>query len=390
MRPNTSSPGSRRFLLRKLHSLSGVVPVGAFLVEHLWTNATALRGQRAFDDAVDALQALPGLPVIELVTIVLPLAFHAGYGVVLLRESQPNVDRYPHGKNWLYVAQRATGIVTLLFVLWHLWEIRVQKWLFGMGSHSFFPVLTAHLSSTWHGVPVLALVYLAGIAAAVFHFANGLWGFAASWGIVTSRAAMRRVRIVGAIVGVTLLLMGETTVLYFAGASLHADDAPQRAATEPELHLRTVDVDVATRDGGHLRRVGEVLTRRREDLVVGLTERRGERTYVALARARHLDDDVAVARDVDRVRRAVRSGDAARELGELRRSGGSVALGVRRRVRPLDRRLDAVDRERAADRGKNEDETRRLVTHDFSWSLFDGGTRETPVNLRLSQPRRRW
>lgn len=225
MRPNTSSPGSRRFLLRKLHSLSGVVPVGAFLVEHLWTNATALRGQRAFDDAVDALQALPGLPVIELVTIVLPLAFHAGYGVVLLRESQPNVDRYPHGKNWLYVAQRATGIVTLLFVLWHLWEIRVQKWLFGMGSHSFFPVLTAHLSSTWHGVPVLALVYLAGIAAAVFHFANGLWGFAASWGIVTSRAAMRRVRIVGAIVGVTLLLMGETTVLYFATGSSPFSDA---------------------------------------------------------------------------------------------------------------------------------------------------------------------
>ncbi|CAN5523541.1 succinate dehydrogenase cytochrome B558 [soil metagenome] len=224
MRPNT------RFLLRKLHSLTGVIPVGAFLVEHLWTNASALRGQRAFDEAVDTIQALPALPVIELFTIVLPLAFHAGYGVILLRESRPNVDRYPHGKNWLYLLQRITGVLTLLFVMWHLWEIRIQKWLFGMSSHSFFPVLTAHLSSTWHGVPVLALVYIAGISAAVFHFSNGLWGFATSWGIVTSRAAMSRVRIAGAALGVVLFLMGESTVLYFAtGSSPFAEPAPTAA-----------------------------------------------------------------------------------------------------------------------------------------------------------------
>ena len=207
---------SNRFLLRKLHSLSGVVPVGAFLVEHLWTNASALRGQQSFDDAVDHIQQIPALPLVELVTIVLPLLFHAGYGVVLLRESKPNVAEYPLGKNWLYVAQRITGVVTLAFVLWHLWEIRVQKWLFGLSSHGFFPLLTSHLSGTWLGVPWLALVYTLGVAAAVFHFANGLWGFAASWGLVTTRASMARVRIAGAALGVLLLLLGESTVLYFA------------------------------------------------------------------------------------------------------------------------------------------------------------------------------
>jgi succinate dehydrogenase/fumarate reductase cytochrome b subunit (b558 family) len=205
-----------RFLLRKLHSLSGVIPVGAFLVEHLWTNTSALRGQASFDDAVDQIQRLPALPLIELFTIVLPLAFHAGYGVVLMRSAEPNIDRYPLGRNWLYVAQRVTGVLTLLFVLWHLWELRIQKWLFGMDSHSFFPVLTAHLSSTWHGVPLLALVYVVGVASAVFHFANGLWGFAASWGLVTTQGAMARVRTAGAVLGVLLFLMGESTVLYFA------------------------------------------------------------------------------------------------------------------------------------------------------------------------------
>ncbi len=221
---------STRFLLRKLHSLSGVLPVGAFLVEHLWTNASALRGQASFDGAVDEIQKIPALGVIEVFGILLPLAFHAGYGVVLMREAEPNVDRYPLGKNWLYVAQRVTGVITLLFVLWHLWEIRVQKWLFGMATHSFFPVLSAHLSSTWHGVPLLSLFYLIGVGSAVFHFANGLWGFAASWGLVTTRAAMARVRVAGAALGVLMFLVGEATVLYFATGSSPFGEPPPAAA----------------------------------------------------------------------------------------------------------------------------------------------------------------
>jgi len=47
--PKVSRTG---FYLRRLHSLSGVLPVGVFLVEHLWTNATVLGGQRPFDEAV--------------------------------------------------------------------------------------------------------------------------------------------------------------------------------------------------------------------------------------------------------------------------------------------------------------------------------------------------
>ena len=40
-----------------------------------------------------------------------PLAFHAGYGVWLMRASSFNAQRYTYGKNWLYVLQRVTGVV---------------------------------------------------------------------------------------------------------------------------------------------------------------------------------------------------------------------------------------------------------------------------------------
>ena len=33
---------SRTFILRKLHQLSGIVPLGAFLLEHFYTNSKAL------------------------------------------------------------------------------------------------------------------------------------------------------------------------------------------------------------------------------------------------------------------------------------------------------------------------------------------------------------
>ena len=33
------------FTLKRLHSLTGVVPVGLFLLEHLYTNARSLQGR---------------------------------------------------------------------------------------------------------------------------------------------------------------------------------------------------------------------------------------------------------------------------------------------------------------------------------------------------------
>ena len=42
---------SQYFALKRLHSLTGVVPIGLFLLEHLYTNARALQGAAAFDTA---------------------------------------------------------------------------------------------------------------------------------------------------------------------------------------------------------------------------------------------------------------------------------------------------------------------------------------------------
>ena len=196
--------------------MSGVFPVGVFLISHLWTNAKALDGQRAFDSAVRDINHLPLLPLIEVFGIFLPLGFHAIYGVKLALEGRPNVVRYPYTKNWLYTMQRATGLVAFAFIVWHLWEFRIAKLLGRMGLDAFYPTLAERLSSTTGGVPVAAIVYLIGIAASVAHFTNGLSTFAFGWGLCTSRRAQRTFGAVTGVLGLVVFLIGADTALFFA------------------------------------------------------------------------------------------------------------------------------------------------------------------------------
>ncbi len=223
------SSSRRPFWLRKLHSLTGVAPVGVFLLFHLWTNAKALRGQRHFDDAVQDIQAMPYLPVLEIGLVLLPLAFHALYGVKLALESRTNVGTYAYNRNWMYVSQRLTGFLALAFIVWHISEIWLQKWAGRLSPRDFYPVLCERLSSTHYGVPLIAFAYILGVGACVFHFANGLWGFCFSWGVTISRRSQRISATIFGLAGVALFLLGSSTAIYFATGSRLALFGPPRS-----------------------------------------------------------------------------------------------------------------------------------------------------------------
>lgn len=209
----------RPYLMRKLHSLTGVLPVGAFMCFHLFENAKALQGQQQFDEAVSGISHMPYLPVLEWGAILLPLMFHAGYGIKLALEGKPNVGRYTYSRNWMYALQRVTGVLALLFILFHLYEYWWQKQIGKLAAEQFYPQLCANMSSTMGGVPVVALVYVLGIAACVFHFANGLWGFAFSWGLTVSRRSQRLAAVVLGVLGLLVFILGANTAVYFATGS---------------------------------------------------------------------------------------------------------------------------------------------------------------------------
>jgi succinate dehydrogenase/fumarate reductase cytochrome b subunit (b558 family) len=205
----------RHFVLRKLHSLSGIVPVGLFLMVHLWTNAKAVQGRTCFSHAVEDINHMPFLPVVEIAGIFLPIAFHAFYGVVLAFQSKHNVGSYGYARNWMFLLQRVTGLVTFLFIVFHLKDFRVAKLLGSMQHSEFFSQLEQMLSDRTGG-HAKALFYELGVVASVFHFANGLRTFLFSWGVTISNRSQRVTAWATAGLGAALWFLGTNTVLFFA------------------------------------------------------------------------------------------------------------------------------------------------------------------------------
>ena len=115
---------SKTFLLRKLHQLTGIVPLGLFFFGHMFTNSKAMSGPTVFNEAVEDIHHIPYLLFVEIFGIFLPLLFHSIYGIMISAEARPNVGNYSYGRNWFYLFQRITGVFLFFFILFHLLNLR--------------------------------------------------------------------------------------------------------------------------------------------------------------------------------------------------------------------------------------------------------------------------
>jgi succinate dehydrogenase / fumarate reductase cytochrome b subunit len=221
--------GRYHFLFRRLHSLTGLV-FGGYLIVHLLVNATIAQGGIVYQTQVNKIHDLPFLPVIEWTFIYLPIIYHTIYGIWITLTGQPNVANYPYGKNIMYVLQRASGIVIVLFILFHVLSLKYG--LFGPNL-SFtpsraLPTVATHMDYsrfvTW-------VVYPLGILASCFHLANGFWTAAITWGLTISAGAQRRW---GAVcVGLFVLTFAAGMIALVASAKLDPAAAANAAAATP-------------------------------------------------------------------------------------------------------------------------------------------------------------
>jgi succinate dehydrogenase / fumarate reductase cytochrome b subunit len=220
------APGRRHFIIRRLHSLTGLV-FGGYLATHLLVNATGL-WPSVYQQNVDHIHSMePMLPLIELAAIFIPLLIHALYGIYIAFSGVKfNTTKYHYGGNLRYTLQRWTALVLLMFIAFHVGTL--HKWglagvrdliLFANPSPSGFLGAVADWCNTWGGLfspghayestvtgirtfydnnagnPVNLLVdafYLVGIWCACFHFANGLWTSAIAWGLTVTASSQKR------------------------------------------------------------------------------------------------------------------------------------------------------------------------------------------------------
>jgi succinate dehydrogenase/fumarate reductase cytochrome b subunit len=123
VRPLRAGEG-HSFFWRKMHSLSGIIPIGAFLIEHIISNFETWNGPLAYAQQVKFLNALPLVRVLEWVFIFIPIAFHGIYGLVIAFKGRVNVNVYPWAGNWGYLTQRITGIIAFFYIIQHVWRQR--------------------------------------------------------------------------------------------------------------------------------------------------------------------------------------------------------------------------------------------------------------------------
>ena len=122
--PQPSFLVRHQFLIYRLFSLAGLIPVGAYLVVHLLTNASIINGPAAFQEQVDRIHSLGVvLPLVEWTFIFIPILFHAAVGWLIISGAMPNTSSYPYASNIRYTMQRATGIIAFFFIVFHVIQL---------------------------------------------------------------------------------------------------------------------------------------------------------------------------------------------------------------------------------------------------------------------------
>jgi len=237
-----------QFMLKRLHSLSGIVPVGVFLINHLLANSTLFLGEGHFNHHIGIIHDLPWLLAIEILFIFIPIAFHGLFGVYIALQGKMNQFQYPYMDNWRYTLQRITAYITLVFIAVHLVHFRFGHW-FGIappyaaahdaaGGFYAFTIVSFHNGMLGLPAWLWILLYVIGLAASVFHFCNGIVTFCITWGITIGDGARRKMSVAAGALGVVLLVWGVLS-LYAAGTRLaeaQAERGETIEATTAVLH----------------------------------------------------------------------------------------------------------------------------------------------------------
>jgi succinate dehydrogenase / fumarate reductase cytochrome b subunit len=216
------------YFWRKLHSLSGIVPIGAFLIEHIVSNFEAINGPLAYAKQVLFLNSLPMVRILEWAFIFIPLAFHAGYGIFIWLRGRSNVNVYPWVGNRMYLAQRVTGVIALAYIIQHVWRQRLSGVSLPEHPGAAFAKVQHELHNPW-----MLAIYIIAMIATCWHFSAGVWLFAAKWGITPGDRARKRFGYVCAVAGSALCIMGLISIYAFVGPKYQnapADVMPEQPA----------------------------------------------------------------------------------------------------------------------------------------------------------------
>jgi len=172
----------RHWILRRLHSLTGIIPIGAFLFFHIFENSYVTHGAEVWWKESEFTRTLPFEFFIEALLLWIPISYHAVYGLVITVTAEPNVDAYPMERNLQYTLQRITGILALAFILFHFFTTR--GWFYLTGVETNYARMHDFMMN-----PLYLSIYIVGTLSCLYHLTNGIFTFCITWGITVGPRA---------------------------------------------------------------------------------------------------------------------------------------------------------------------------------------------------------
>jgi succinate dehydrogenase / fumarate reductase, cytochrome b subunit len=204
------------FLLHKIHSITGVIPVGYYVVQHLTLNSFSLAGPEKFNGVIGFFEGMPKffLLAVEVLAIWVPLLFHAVYGIFITGRSQQNFigTKYGWSENRMYTFQRYSGIFLFFFLIYHTLSTTGVKYATGSSTGLLYQAWHDKLTSFGF---VFLIIYALGVLTASYHLAYGIWNFCIRWGITVSDEAQRRIQKVSFLIFVGVTLVGWAALVGF-------------------------------------------------------------------------------------------------------------------------------------------------------------------------------
>ena len=218
--PNPASIfGRYEFLIRRFHSLTGLLPLTGYLAFHLATNAAVWDGPETYQRRADQIHVVgpTTLFFLEWGLIFLPILFHGLIGLLIVTRGRRNMFQYPYTENIRYTFQRGTGVIAFAFIFWHVLQMHgwfhFTWWLDHvarpLGGALFDPHnASATAAAVFQNSPTTTALYVIALLACVSHVAQGAWTFGITWGIWTSPRAQLRARRLCNALGLGLAVLG--------------------------------------------------------------------------------------------------------------------------------------------------------------------------------------
>ncbi len=200
------------FYVRRLHSLCGLFVLGMVLFEHIFTNSMAILGPEALNGALEMMELIPK-PIfmgLEVGGIAVPLLFHALYGIYIACQANNNPGRFGYIRNWNFALQRWTAWFLVPFLIWHVGYLRFYtKGVTGTP-------ISWELLYNYFQNPLVVVLYVLGMFAAIFHFSNGITTFCMTWGITKGPRSQNVISVISMCLCAVLCLI----TLVFMGSYL--------------------------------------------------------------------------------------------------------------------------------------------------------------------------